>query len=147
MNLRRRLDIAVGPCPWERPAAGLLAGLGAVSILAAPMAWSWKPVFLVLLLLAWRWAERDLRAAPRALLTLYPDGTAAFAEGSNERPAMLTGRAWLSRPLCLFEVLDTESGDARWCRACAASNASEDYRRLRGLLRLQPAGRQGECLD
>lgn len=145
--MRTSLRLVPGPCRVEAAVRHALALLGATSLLLAPTAGSWKLAGLAALLLAWRWAAEPRRQDRESGLLLYPDGTATLVQGAAVRPVVVTGRAWLSRPVCVIEVAEPEHGTHRWLRICAARQHADDYRRLRGLLRLGAFTDAEACLD
>jgi hypothetical protein len=149
MNIPGRLDLTLGPCRWENTARHVLAASGLLIVLTSPTAWPWKLAAVAMLGLTWRWsAEPQGRGEPRTILTVYPDGAASVSTGGCEAPVELTGRAWTSRLVCVFELSEPGSGKRRWHRACAGRNAAADFRRLAGMLRLHRFRTAGEgCLD
>jgi hypothetical protein len=149
MNMPGRLDLTLGPCRWENAARHVLAAAGLLIVLTTPTTWYWKLATVAMLGLTWRWsAEPRGRGEPRTILTVYADGSARVSTGGREAPVELTGRAWTSPLLCVFELSDPGAGKRRWHRACAGRNAAADYRRLSGMLRLHRFRAAGEeCLD
>ena len=134
--MRRALEVNPGPCRWEPFARHALAALGTVSLLLAPTSWGWKAAGLAALAGVWRYSARSTDD-PATTLTLHPDGTASLARDGREQPVELTGRAWLSRVICVVAVQRSSDGATEWMPVCAANHSAAVYRRFLGALRLR----------
>lgn len=122
------------PASWHR-LHWTLAGVALLSTSLAPLQWPDR-LLLVLATLAIFWLGRRQLRQPALHITLHPDSGAWVGSGDSDqrtwrlRQVHFSGRQWI----CLG--LQAAGGNARrMITLPAASNRSDDFRRLRVWLR------------
>ena len=135
----RRIELRSGGSSLLFRAHAVMTCAGALLLLSADLETAWMLSGLLCLPIALFLVNRDTRRRhPAGYAIIHDDGRFRFDGPEGERHGSLTGQAWVSRWLCVFNWRDG-SGRSRPCLVMAARNHPDDYRRLRVMLRLLPA--------
>ena len=135
------IELRQGCGRWMRATHATISLLAAILILtsAAPAAPA-AALLAVLFTLHVATARRMRRAAvsvPR--VRLFDDGTAALLTWRGGVPALLGGRAWVSRWFSVVPIQPLDGGRRLFCIVCRSANPADAYRHLLVLLRMRDA--------